>query len=230
MSLLLFAHDAESVIIVTDTLATTTEGEAFMFQNKAWALPHMNMVIAVTGVANLGAAWNDLLRSSAIARDIDDIDTFAQRELSRLWADILAENGHDEQVTVTIYHFGFVPDSETPVRYTYRSKSGFQSERSQGPGFGAKPAPEGFELNAPDTVEEFIGLALAIRAEQDAKPSSERLMIGGELYLTYLRNWATQTMRIHRFEDYETAWQEMLTRMEHEKRVSAALTNESEPL
>lgn len=54
MSLLTFIHERDSALILTDTLATMPEGEPFMFQSKAWAIPHLNMAVAVTGVTNLG--------------------------------------------------------------------------------------------------------------------------------------------------------------------------------
>ena len=55
---------------LTDTLATTTEGEPLLFQSKAGVIPHLNMAVAITGIANFGASWNEYLRSSLIARDL----------------------------------------------------------------------------------------------------------------------------------------------------------------
>lgn len=43
MSLPMFMHQEKSALILTDTLATTPDGEPFMFHSKAWAIPHKNM-------------------------------------------------------------------------------------------------------------------------------------------------------------------------------------------
>lgn len=55
---------------LTDTLATTTEGEPLLFQSKAWVIPHLNMAVVITGIANFGASWNEYLRSSLMGRDL----------------------------------------------------------------------------------------------------------------------------------------------------------------
>lgn len=79
-----FLQEENSALILTDTLATTTQGEPLLFQSKAWAIPHLNMAVAVTGFANFGASWNDFLCSSFVARDIDMVDQLATEELRRL--------------------------------------------------------------------------------------------------------------------------------------------------
>ena len=112
MSLLMFNHDVESVVIVTDTLATTPGGEPLMFQSKAWALPHINMAMAVTGIANLGAAWNEFLRSSAIVQDIRMVNNFAPEQLRLIWHGMLAEASPEVSMHATVYHFGFEVGAE----------------------------------------------------------------------------------------------------------------------
>jgi len=220
MSLLMFNHDVESVVIVTDTLATTPGGEPLMFQSKAWALPHINMAMAVTGIANLGAAWNEFLRSSAIVQDIRMVNNFAPEQLRLIWHGMLAEASPEVSMHATVYHFGFEVGAERPIRYVYRSTRNFESERIEESGFGVKPAPDPSSLKAPDTLDEFIELALRIRAEQDELPPGERIYIGGELYLLHLRNWHSQIARIHRFDDFDDSWREMITRLNRDQGVA----------
>jgi hypothetical protein len=209
----MFMQDEASVMVVTDTLATTTNGTAFMFQSKAWALPHLNMAIAVTGVANLGSAWNDFLVSSAVVQDLRMVDRFAPEQLRLLWRQVIANGPRDTNITATIYHFGFENGSDRAVRYVYRSASDFRSERIEDSGFGVKPAPRHFTVVEPETSEEIVNLALRIRAEQDELPPAQRIFIGGELQMMLIQNRHTQTMRIHRFSDYEVAWGEMMDRL-----------------
>ncbi|WP_157440393.1 hypothetical protein [Actinokineospora inagensis] len=189
----------EAALILTDTLATTTEGKPLMFQSKAWAVPHMNMALAVTGLANLGASWNEFLCSFLVARDIDMVDQFAPAQLRKIWDEFQAD---EDLPTCTVYHFGFRETSNNVVRYTYRSTSNFESELCEQPGFGIKPQPVG-------DFDDWVDLAKRVRAEQDARPANERVYIGGELFLLVVQNWKTQNIRLHRFDDYENHWLDM---------------------
>lgn len=200
------------MLIVTDTLATTVDGEAMMFQSKAWALPHLNMAIAVTGVANLGAEWDEFLRSSAVVLDLRMIDRFAPEHLRRLWLALQDGAPHDSRITATIYHFGFEHGSDRAVRYAYRSTNNLSSERIEKAGFGVKPTANGFVPTPPESLDDIITMALQIRADQDALPASERIFIGGELQMMLVRDGETQTRRIYRFPDYDDAWRAMMNR------------------
>lgn len=212
MSVLMFSEDDDSVIIVTDTLATTVEGEPMMFQTKAWHLPHFNMAIASTGVANLGALWNDRLRTSAVAQHIGMIDTFAPETLREIWDEVT--EGHDGDAgTATVYHFGFEPGSDKIIRHVYRSASNFESERYDGTGFGVKPPPETFDLEAPMSVDEYVELAKRLREENDSGAVDQPVAIGGELYLMIVRDGFSQTVRIHKFDDYDDQWAAMIERL-----------------
>lgn len=206
MSLLMFQHEEQSALILTDTLATNTEGEPIIFQSKAWAIPKLNMAMAVTGLGNLGSAWNDFLHSSLVALDIDMVDRYATEQLQKIWSDLEVENEPDQKIlTGTVYHFGFPEGSDRLVRYVYRSANGFESELWDEPGFGIKPQPTG-DFNAPDDLDDWIRLAEQVRAEQDSLPAKEKIYIGGELFLLVIQDGQSQIARVHRFDDYEQAW------------------------
>jgi hypothetical protein len=210
MSLLMFQHQEQSAVILTDTLATTTEGEPFIFQSKAWAIPQLNMGLAVTGLGNLGAMWNEFLHASLVARDIAMVDKFAPEQLQRIWSEFQAEQ--EKVPTGTIYHFGFPEGSDRLVRYVYRSTTDFESELWEQPGFGIKPAPIS-DFDAPDDIDDWINLAEKVRAEQDNRPTEEKIYIGGELFLLLIQNGQSQILRVHRFDDYEQAWLAMNARL-----------------
>lgn len=216
MSLLMFAHEPTSALILTDTLATTQAGEPFLFHSKSWVIPHMNMAMAVTGIANFGGAWNELLCNSLLARDIDMVDQFAPEQLRRVWSELLGRKGFPEGATSTIYHFGFPEDSERLVRYVYRSEADFASERWEDPGFGIKPYPRG-EFEVPADLHAWVDLAERVRAEQDVRPAGERVFIGGELFLVVLQSWNSQIVRVHRFDHYDQAWLDMNARLHQEQ-------------
>lgn len=213
MSLLMFFHDEDEVMIFTDTLATSPDDEPMMFQTKAWPLPHLNMALAVTGIANLGEAWYDALRSSVVARDVGGLNAFAQAELQRIWAQMQTEHDGLEGQTVTIYHFGFVGESNNPVRYTYRSRRGFEPELTEEPGFGIKPEPQSFPLSVPESLEDIVALAENVRNEQDALIDAKPIRIGGELHVLRIRNHESNSRVVYRWADYEEMYQQMLARL-----------------
>lgn len=215
MSLLTFVHEETAAMILTDTLATTPAGETLMFLSKAWAVPHMNMAIANTGVGTLGDRWNEYLHSSLLARDVEMVNEFAPQQLRRIWSKLLAEHEIVEAPSATMYHFGFPEDSDQLIRYVYRSTEDFEPERHEEPGFAIKPWPAG-EFEQPKDVDEWVVLAERVRAEQDVLPAGERIYIGGELYLLILENWQSRTVRVHRFQDYEQAWLDMNDRLQRE--------------
>ncbi|WP_277213694.1 hypothetical protein [Isoptericola croceus] len=215
MILLSFHHQEYSALIMTDTLATTRGGEPLIFQSKAWAVPHINMAIANTGVGNFGGRWNEYLRSSLLATDIEMVKEFAPEALRLTWSQVISEYEIDEVPTTTMYHFGYPTDSDRLVRYVYRSAEDFESERHEEPGFAINPWPEG-DFEVPVDDDSWVALAQRVRAEQNVRPAEDRIYIGGELYLLILGNWQSQTIRLHRFDDYEQAWLDMNDRSQRE--------------
>ena len=47
----MFMHQQQPALILTASLATAPTGEALAFQSKAWAISHMNMAVAINGIA-----------------------------------------------------------------------------------------------------------------------------------------------------------------------------------
>jgi hypothetical protein len=205
----MFMHEPERVVIVTDTLATTMDGDPFLFQNKCWPMPQMRMVMVGTGVAPLHEAWHRTLQTSMLARDIAMLNVHAPAALRNLWKQ-LHEDHPDARGTATVYHFGVPEGQSRHVRYTYRSEKNFNSECSVEGGFGVKPIPA-FAFEVPDSLDGLIDLAC--RLEQDSNPKATRIHIGGELVLTSLNGSTTGSTVIHRFDDYDEMWQAMNDRL-----------------
>ncbi len=207
MSLLMFLHDADGIVVVTDTLATAPDGTPSFFKSKAFPIPHLQMVVAMTGLANLGEKLIDRLYTSMLARDIDMAAQHTPATLKSLTDELVAQFGPFEG-TSTIYYFGYSPKHSQYVRYAFRSTSGFQPEFWTDGGFGVKPHPDG-PFESPATFPEMIALAERIRAEQDATPLAERIHIGGQLTLTVLRDRQITTLQLHEFADAEQQWRQM---------------------
>ncbi len=178
-----------------------------MFVTKCWPIPHLNTLIAATGSAELLNRWVEFVRTRMIARDVVNLDCHTPHALREVWRSI-SDDIPKHDLTATIYHFGLDPCTERAVRFTYRSKSDFASERSDGPGIGMKPPPEHPESASDDLVE----IAAAIREEQQALPLAERTHIGGDLYQTSLSSDGIGIVHLHRFGDWRADWNAMCAR------------------
>lgn len=214
MSLLLFAHNPKEVYIFTDTLATTQDGEPTLFCNKSFVQPHLNMTMAMTGVQELGNRWNSRLMASMLAQDVDMLDLHTPQQLRQIWQDLAGENRGPMPQFSTIYHFGWSNEQQQFVRYVYRREKDFESECHLDSGFGVKPHPKNQEgLDQPKTVETIIALAERIRSEQQQEPASSRVYIGGELVMVQMQEQGTVIAKVHRFDDYDSAWDSMNRRL-----------------
>ena len=187
MSLLIFEQHHDSVLLVTDTLVSDENRQTVGYQHKVWELPHLRIVMAMTGTALVGHLWNErtaeLFPEQSTPVDIDAVNAFAQVELAAAHAKVTAAVG--PHGTSTIYMFGF-DESDTLVRYIYRSARDYKPERFVGPAFALKPAPQSFTPAMPGTRDELIELAIKMRHENDNHLTPEPVAIGGELIATHL--------------------------------------------
>lgn len=211
MTLLMFHQSESFAILTTDTLVTdSANGNApAMYRSKVWSFPHLNLAMAVTGIADLGDVWNNVLRRAGGVRDIEGVNASAPEDLTRIFAD-LQEFYSEDIGTATVYLFGFPHNSNQMVRYIYRSPKGFESERHVDPGcFAAKPPPQKFDLYIPANRDEVIEMAERLREENGDGTGAGTVAIGGELFQTLVENGRIHTDRIYRFPDYEETWARM---------------------
>src|SRR5215813_11334493 len=156
MSLLMFALAPTRVMVVTDTLAIAADGSPLLFASKCIPVPHLNLVVAGTGVAALESRWVALLQDRMLSRDVDMVDRHAPAALAGLWNGLRREHGSSGH-TATVYHFGRSEASGAYVGYAYRSAAGFASERLAY-GFGVRPAPAVPPESAPADLAALIDL------------------------------------------------------------------------
>jgi hypothetical protein len=206
MSLLMFATDPSQVVIVTDTLATHPTGEPFLLVSKCSIVPHLEMAVAYTGVAQVGQRWVHQLQTAVLARNINLLDQHVPGALRQVTADVVAEFG-ELPGTSTVYHFGYSEEKEAYIGIAYRSEQDFQSDPIQY-GFGVKPVPSG-DFSAPQDIDGLLAMGKQIRAEQDAGPKETRIYIGGEFWMTVLANRTIQVSKLFRFDDFEEQWLQM---------------------
>lgn len=201
----------EGVVVLTDTLATTRSGSPHLFVTKCAIVPHLEMVVAHTGVAQIGHRWSHLLQTATLARDIEKLDQLVPGMLRSITADVAREL-EDPGITSTVYHLGFSEVRAEYVGYVYRSGADYVPEIME-PGFRVKPRPLG-QSTAPPDLAGMVELGRQLREEQDGLPANQRIYIGGELFVTLLANRCIQVKRVHRFADFDAQWDAMNAALE----------------
>lgn len=201
--------DPEGITVLTDTLATTPDGQPFLYCTKATPVPHMQLVMVGTGLGDLADRWAAFLRNRVRALDVEMLDVHTPAALRQLWRDLAEELTLPATVTATIYHLGVAQGDGQCRTYAYRSNSDFVSERLPDAGSLVKPEPA--QPSEPDfaSLDALIALAERVRTEQRSSPTEKRIHIGGELMLTLVNPQGMMIRRVHRFDDYESAWNSM---------------------
>jgi hypothetical protein len=200
MSSLIVATDETQVLVVTDTLATHPDGRPLKFTTKAFVVPHLNLIIAPTGIMGFLGKWFVRMNDMVIVKGIDNLDYHTPRILSSLWQGCKQELSIPDTITTSIYHFGFSEITGLVHSYRYRSAENFKSDRLEQYGFLIKP-----ECRIPENLaspEDFIKMMDEQRMIQASKPKDERVYVGGEIQVHHLSKDGFRIFTLHRFEDY----------------------------
>jgi DNA-binding CsgD family transcriptional regulator len=200
MSSLIYYTDETQALVATDTLATTCDGHPGYFATKAFPLPHLQMVLAGTGLASFADQW--LMRiNNAPVRGIEDLDSHAPQALAVLWEQFRqAYPGISGQSTTTVYHFGFSETTQLMRAFAYRSDNGFKSEPVEGR-VGVKPGitlAEGWTF--PDDIPAIMEKQRSFQAK---RPRSDRIHIGGEIHVIRLEAKGFTIHRLAKFADFD---------------------------
>lgn len=208
MTALIWWSDPDHLHLAMDTcsLGIDDDGGRFPgpFCTKMFLVPHLRGVICGTGIRELIYYWHAMIQQNVVAQCITDLDDLAVEHLPEL-AD---RCGVTDKLTGTIYHFGFTRNTNELVTRVFRSTNGFSRE-DRGYGFACKP-PEGTDptkVIAPDgsldLPQAFIELMKQQKAYDDARPSPERLGIGGEIQVVQMTRDGYNVRTVHRFDDFD---------------------------
>jgi hypothetical protein len=215
MSSLIFHTEEKQVLVATDTLATSLDGEPLKYTTKAFIIPHLRMIMAGTGVMGFLGKWFVKVNDWIIVRDIDNLDYHTPRNLASMWQSFKQEFPVKDGLTTTVYHFGFSQQSGEINTYVYRSTNEFSSERIAH-GLGAKPAcsiPENYRM--PDDIKQMMDDQ---RLRQQSQPSDTRVHIGGEIQVNQLSEDGFYTYTLDRFDDYDSVQRGIFERCEARKK------------
>jgi hypothetical protein len=206
MSSLIFHTDETQVLVATDTLATHPDGRPFKFLSKAFIVPHLNLIMAGVGVAGVLSRWFVFMNEMLAVRGIDALNHHAPGALNSVWQGYKKELSIPDDMTATVYHFGFSEETGLIHAYAYRSAHDFNSDRLEPYGFRYKPEfPAPSEYPAVNLLNDLPGMMAAQRAVQAAKPSGgDKIYIGGEIQVHYLSKDGFKVFTLHRFDDYDS--------------------------
>ena len=125
MTALVFTIQPEQVCLAMDTLVVSAADKTPMcYQTKFTVLPHLNLVIAGTGLASLINGWFHFVNANIVAQDIDHLNLFTTETLRRI-----ASQFGTQITTTTLYHFGYSSFDKRYVGYAYRSTKDWISEK-----------------------------------------------------------------------------------------------------
>jgi len=200
MSSLIFHTDEVQAFVATDTLATSNNGEPFMFTTKSFIVPHLQMIMCGTGVGGFLGRWFIEVNDRMIVRDVDHLNNHTPDNLAAFWRGYKQEITVPDNLTTTVYHFGFAEEDGLIHSYAYRSKNNFKPEALQYC-VAAKPEcrmSEGYEF--PADIKKMMDEQRAIQA---TRPKNERIYIGGKILIHHLTKLGYSVYTLDEFEDFE---------------------------
>ena len=209
MTALTFTIQPDQICLAIDTLVVSaTDKTPVCYQTKFTVLPHLNLVIAGTGLVSLITNWFHFVNTSMVIRDIDHLNGFAPDSLLRLAAEL---EGTD-LTTTTLYHFGYSNADSRYVGYAYRSANNWKSDPLPD-ALGVKPF-----VDVPSTENiQFPQFLIDIISEQRCQdlllPQAERLGIGGEIQFVVIQNSVVTVSTVHRFESYDSDYNIMMEKI-----------------
>lgn len=212
MSALIFVLQRDAVHVAMDSLAVDPQDkQPLQFVTKLFPLPHLMSVMCGTGTMPLILDWFVFIQRQIIGEDVGILDETAPRYLPA----VAAAHGLSDDLTATVYHFGYLKRAARFVGFAYRSTNGFKSEPLPD-GLGMKPphddlmhlgAEKIYELSVPGVFNLLMGHQ---KSRDDQKPPTERSGIGGEVHWLTLQQQGYLLHTCHRFPDYAQALHEML--------------------
>ena len=205
MSSLIFYTDSNQALVATDTLAVEPNGTPLLFCSKATYIPHLQLIVAGTGAGGFAGDWAMYVNNRMVTSGVCNLDCHTPDSLRERWIQHKINYSMPEDITATVYHFGFSEDEQIMGSFAYRSTNDFESERLV---YGTAFKPECAVLEG-NLIENLPQMMKEQRDIQDASPKDDRLYIGGECIAIHLTRDGCFTKSVFKFEDYADQLQQM---------------------
>ena len=198
MTALVFTIQPDQICLAMDTLVVDPYDKTpLRYQTKFTVLPHMNLVIAGTGLAPLINDWFHFVNGNIVARDIDDLNLYAPR----LLRDATAQCQGTDLTTTTLYHFGYSTTRNRYIGYAYRSTKNWEPDQLQD-ALGFKPVVDVQPTDKIEFPQFFIDIVSEQRRKDLLLPASERVGIGGDIQFVVLEHGVVTVSNVLRFDSY----------------------------
>ncbi len=206
MSSLITDVDENAAWVATDTLGVGYDSSPLLFAAKALHLPHVNILMAGTGVSRMMDGWFYGLNGQQFA-GIDELAAKSTIALRKRWAEFRGAFPVSEDATCSIFTFGF---SETTGRMrVLMNSSSYDWELRDQPVPFSGQKPPGTLPTAPHFPSGLMAAMLDQRAVQAAKPPEKRLHIGGAIIMHCLTREGCTSQIVSRFADYDDTLRSM---------------------
>ncbi|PHR66580.1 MAG: hypothetical protein COA51_00850 [Idiomarina sp.] len=211
MTALNYQIQNNQICFAIDTLAICVKDrEPARFMTKFISLPHISTVITGTGHGEFIDAWMSFVRANMIIQDIDDLNQLGSQSLKWIAKGFPELN----ETSATIYHFGYSKSKKIYTGYAYRSSNGWSSEQLALNSTGLKPAIKVRLDSSYDLPAKFIEIMKIQQKEDNLRPRSERVGIGGEIQFVHMKDEVVHIMTCHRFSSYESEYEKICARQQ----------------
>lgn len=219
MTALNFSLNKEQAIITMDTLVTgvymeSGEIQYINYTTKMYPIPHLNIVVCGVGNAELKRDWYTFVMEKVVAKDINYLNRCITEKL------IEFDNSYSNDLSSTIFQIGYDNIKEKFVAFQYRKENDFKPEAIENNIYCHPSIQEYGEMISrlkskedESTVSMLIEIMKTQKAEQDKIDIEDRIGIGGEIQCLVLEKDSYLYQTIHKFNDYEDKYIEMLERV-----------------
>jgi len=199
MTALIYVIEKEQIRLAMDTLIVSADDKLPLeYSKKFVTLPHVNAVIAGTGLAEFIYSWFFHLENSMDGIGFDQLIESSPSCLLHL--ERQCENF--EITDSTIYQFGYSEQAQCYAGFAFRSPKQWVAERLAYDSLGYKPQVELPQVN--DVNQRvFVEIMAEQRRVDLSRPVVDRVGIGGDVHLVTMRGGSITVERLHRFEGYE---------------------------
>ena len=214
--------EPEYVLILSDSLAISGEDHRPCFMTtKVFSLPHVGLCIAGTGAQPLAERFWAHANSKCIFEDIAHLNNYAPTILCAIWEEMLSHPDYADveadEITGTVYCYGWSEEKEVFVGFAYRSINDFVSEEMHY-GTALKPPPNSGEVPEINGLTDFLSVLIEQKREDRERPRMERVGIGGDVIMTLMSRTddgftVIEQRPFFRFEDFDLDWDAILARL-----------------
>lgn len=203
MSSIVFDVSPGGALVAVDTMCTDANGAFRYHVSKAFAVPHLNLVVAVTGWLDLAERFVAALNRCGFVEH-DEVALHASDILAEIWKDRHAGLGepsagsNPDIVTSTIFQFGYSASRGAFEVVQYASGDDFRPQRATDVAAHKPPAPLVGEPEQGDA--EIVRIMRSQRLHEQRKPPEGRVHIGGSILVFVIDHRGIAIQRIHTFD------------------------------